>query len=195
MIEKIKCWSKGKTIYDIHSPFLFDLLNSFLDNSQQFYVFNTIRNNCYSKNTKIKLFKIIRYWKPSKLYLLHPICAGSLQFLRATNSHLSVVEVNGPFRNFISQSCLIMDYKNHRPHFLEAINQISLSSSNQDQMILIVNPPKPFQLSLHKIDSKYNLVISTKNLLLLMSKPGYQGNRYHLMVSRFTKPWRLGFFN
>lgn len=195
ILENIKFWIRGKTIFDIHSPFIFELLNSFMDNSQNFYVFNTLKNHYYSKSTKIKLFKIIRYWNPIKLYLLHPIHAESLQFLASASANTSIVEVNGSYHNFEPRSCYILDGNHQRLFILNSLTLLSQSNYGGYLMVIILNPPTPTAFSPQEIDSNYNLLIFTKDLLLFFAQPGYEGQRNHFIVSRFSKPWRLGFFN
>ena len=195
MIENLKFWIKGKTIYDIHSPFLFEFLNSFLNNSQNFYFFKDLKSNYYSKTTKIKLFKIIRYWNPGKIYLLHPIPAWSLQYLSFVKKKPSIIEVNGSINNFFPKSCFILDGQNESSKLIDLLHRLSISFKDEEQMVIILNPIQPLQLSTRDIDSKFNLLLYTKDFLILFSKPSYKGKRNHFIVSRFSKPWRMGFFN
>lgn len=195
IFETINFWIRGKTIYDIHSPFLFELLHSFVDNSQNFYVFNQLKNNYYSKSAKIKLFKIIRYWNPIKLYLLHPIHAGSLQFLSTLSRNLSIVEINGSYNNFSPRSCFVIDGQNKKSLILDSLQRLAPAIHDENQLVVILHPPTSLSFSPEEIDQTYNLLVHTQDILLLFSQPGYGGERNHFIVSRFMKPWRLGFFN
>lgn len=195
MIENLKFWIKGKTIYDVHSPFLFEFLNSFLDNSQNFYFFKNLKSNRYSKTTKIKLFKIIRYWNPGKIYLIHPIQAWSLQYLASVKKNLSLIEVNGSMNNFFPHSCFLIDGQIQSTSLISMLNRLSISIQEEVQMVIIINPNQSNQISTDEIDSKYNLLLFTKDFLILFHQPRYKGKRNHFIVSRYTKPWRMGFFN
>jgi len=174
IIRRLKFYWRSKTIFDIHSPFLYELLIAIFENKKQYYLFNELKSKEYSKRLKKRIFKLIHFLNYSNLIVcekelfedlkieINPYKDGSLLMVcNGNNKNNREIWEN----NEIKGGLVILgsgDYEEHR-QFFETYH---------------------FNCNLYFYDFSLGLRLN-----------GYFGDRHIYLVRWFYKPWRLGFLN
>lgn len=173
IIRRLKFYWRAKTIFDIHSPFLFELLKAIFENNQQFYLFNELKSNEYSAHLKKRIFKLIHFLNYPNLMVYEKELFEDLN-----------VKIN-PF----NVGSILMISNSNNKNIQEIWKNIDI---NGGLVILGVGEYEEHRLFFESYNFNCNLYFYDFSLGFRIK--GYLGDQHIYLVRWFYKPWRLGFF-
>ena len=173
IIRSLKFYWQAKTIFDIHSPFLYELLNAIFENHQQYYLFNDLKSKEYSKQLKKRIFKLIHFLNYPNLMVYEKELFEDLK-----------IKIN-PFR----EGSLLMISNSNNKNILEIWKNINVKGG------LVILGTQDYEVHRQIFETYYfNCNLYFYDFSLGLRLEGYLGDLHIYLVRWFYKPWRLGFF-